>query len=976
MNKSTFLQNIMLFAGLLVVATTGWSQTNPAPQPLPYTQNFDALTHASTTYPAGWQGWTLAEGTGVNPSGATAVRLTPPSADRALTANGSASSDNGNMYNFNGKIGFLNTGSLDLSVALAINTTGRTGIVVNYDIMTIRNPYNGTTNTRINEVILQYRVGTTGNFVNLTGTEYQNNTVTQTGTGVTDPQNLMSRTITLPADANNQSEVQLRLASKQVSGGGSRPSFAIDNVLITGTALPSTNARLQTLILGGRDALALSGLVVTDPVADAGATMFVSNFAGFAGIVITLEHAGAIFTVTRNGVAVTPENLATVALGNGDVVVVRVVAEDGATVRYHKVTLQQEARTLAITLPIGGETYHTGQPVTVNWTSENVANVHLQVFLSGRPEPVAEFMGISAVLGTFTQPLPNGAHGQHFFRLVNAADPTHFVNSPMVTFIDNLAPTIVTLQPANYATGVGTTPTFIILADEDIEPISGKNIRLFRTSDNALIETLAATSLRVVITDYLVRFNFEASLATGTEYHILIDAGAFVDVGNNPLPAIGANQWRFSTHPLICNGDFEVWTDGRPDCWVGGRTNLPAASITQYAPGQSGVSAVTLMRTETSHQRFTTQPTSVVEGRRYNISFWAKGQGQIRTGLFDERTVAFGFFYHPYISLDSGTWQQFTQSITADNTSSIAEFIFSIHSTNAARNHIQIDNVTITEEVVAVNQVANLTALRAGTLGEIYQVTGEVTLTFQQAHRNQKFVQDAGAAILIDDPIGVITTTYSIGDGISTLRGTLSENNGMLILTPIADPGARTSAGNAIVPVVRTLASLTSADQARLVKIMGVRFDATGNFAGGMNYNLTSPEGNGVFRTAFPAADYVGVPIPTVPLNLTALVGQFQTTIQLTARSLADFETATALPGISVSRLLVFPNPFSNYIRVLNIDRASIVRIISSTGRVMKEYVSSEGDLEINTTSLKSGFYILQVITPDGKPIIQRLIKN
>lgn len=1280
MKRFTLLRIIMLFAGLLAVASVGWSQTNPSPQTLPYSQNFDALDSTSTIYPAGWQGWTLATA-----PGATFLLTPPTAADRALTASSTAATTSGNVHNYNGKIGFLNTGSLDLSVALAINTTGRTSIVVNYDIMTIRNPFGTGTpvGDRINEIILQYRVGTTGNFVNLTGTEYQNNTVTQT-TAITTPQNLLPRSIILPAAADNQPVVQLRLASRQVSGVGSRPSFAIDNVVITGTdmggpqpvatpafspnggtfyapmsvtistatenanlfyslvgsegpwtaytapinlsatttlwaraekagmlnssvasavftfpaitevasiaqlrqqavlgtavfritgevlmtygnasrnqkyfqdpdrgaglkiddpsgflttplqpgdgvrnllgtlsnfnnmlqfipiqgqspaarssagnvieALPvtlaqlinpanfftvgalefsnfqgllvrvnslkfeqtgnfnntvsfgevpisdptatlaaiaagpkgalfrveysdldynntpipqnlvhltaivdqrnnvarifarsladfdhnvlSNNARLQTLTLGGRDALPLSGLVVTDPVADAGATMFVSNFAGFAGIVVTPEQTGATFTVTRNGVAVPPGDLATAALQNGDVIVVRVVAENGTTVRIHKVTLQQEARSLAITLPIGGETYQTGQPVTINWTSVNVANVNLQVFLDGRPEPVAEFMDISAALGTFTQPLPNGAHGQHFFRLINAADPTHFVNSPMVTFIDNVAPKTILLIPANNSTSISLSPEFKMEIDERIWPVAGRNIRLHRASDNAIVETLASNSPRVEVLQDDIYFSFETQLAIETQYYIVIDAGAFADAANNLLPAIGENQWRFTTQSLICNGNFEAWTNDRPDCWFGVRTNLPAASITQYAPGQSGLSAVRLVRTETSHQRFTTQPTSVVRGRRYNISFWAKGQGQIRTGLFDERADAFGYFYNPYIALDSGTWQQFTQSVTADNTSSIAEFIFSVHSTNAARNHIQIDNVTITEVVVVVNQVANLSALRAGTLGEIYQVTGEVILTFQQAHRNQKFVQDAGAAIMIDDPTGLITTAYSIGDGISNIRGTLSDNNGMLILTPTADPGVRTSTGNAIVPAVRTLASLASADQARLVKIMGVRFDATGNFAGAMNYNLTSPEGAGVFRTAFPAADYIGLPIPTTPLNLTALVGQFQTTLQLTARSLADFETATALPVIPEGRVLVFPNPFSNHIRVLHLERASTVRIISSTGQVMKEYVSAEGDLEINTSSLKSGFYILQVITPGGKPIIQRLIKN
>ena len=103
--------------------------------------------------------------------------------------------------------------------------------------MTIRNPYDGGANTRINEVTLQYRIGTSGTWTSLTGIEYQNNTTLQT-TAVTTPQNLQSKSITLPVGfVTTRRWFNLRWPSRQVSGGGSRPSFAIDNVSVTGSAL-------------------------------------------------------------------------------------------------------------------------------------------------------------------------------------------------------------------------------------------------------------------------------------------------------------------------------------------------------------------------------------------------------------------------------------------------------------------------------------------------------------------------------------------------------------------------------------------------------------------------------------------------------------------------------------------------------------------------------------------------------------------
>lgn len=217
---------IKLLIFYLLFSVVGWGQTNPAPQSLPYNQDFSALVAASTVYPAGWQGWTVATLPG------TTFKTNAPTADRVLTGSSTAATNSGNVHNYNGKIGYLNSGSLDLSIVLSINTNLRTSVSVGYDVMTLRNPYDGTTNTRINEVTLQYRVGNTGAFTTLTGIEYQNNTTTQT-TAVTTPQNSQTKNIILPAACDNKSEVQIRWISREVSGGGARPSFAFDNINIT-----------------------------------------------------------------------------------------------------------------------------------------------------------------------------------------------------------------------------------------------------------------------------------------------------------------------------------------------------------------------------------------------------------------------------------------------------------------------------------------------------------------------------------------------------------------------------------------------------------------------------------------------------------------------------------------------------------------------------------------------------------------------
>ncbi|MDP2172300.1 MAG: chitobiase/beta-hexosaminidase C-terminal domain-containing protein [Candidatus Cloacimonadaceae bacterium] len=198
---------------------------------------------------------------------------------------------------------------------------------------------------------------------------------------------------------------------------------------------------------------------------------------------------------------------------------------------------------------------------------------------------------------------------------------------------------------------------------------------------------------------------------------------------------------------------------------------------------------------------------------------------------------------------------------------------------------------------IFVSTIAQLRAQPTGT--NVYRLTGEAVLTFKQTTRNQKFVQDATAAILIDDVGGIITTNYNLYDGITGITGTLTTYSNLLQFVPTLNTGAATSVNNVIVPEGRTLASLTSADQSKLIKVLNVSIDATNVNFGTIaeNIDATDPTATLVLRT-FPATNYSGTPIPVNPVNLVCIVGQFGTTMQVSPRFLADFEaTSGGLPS-------------------------------------------------------------------------------
>ncbi|MBK7212178.1 MAG: chitobiase/beta-hexosaminidase C-terminal domain-containing protein [Bacteroidales bacterium] len=160
--------------------------------------------------------------------------------------------------------------------------------------------------------------------------------------------------------------------------------------------------------------------------------------------------------------------------------------------------------------------------------------------------------------------------------------------------------------------------------------------------------------------------------------------------------------------------------------------------------------------------------------------------------------------------------------------------------------------------------VSNIAALRAGVTdgATLYTLTSEAIVTYQRPdnQRNQMYIKDATGAIVVDDLGLTVTNDFNIGDGVTGLTGTLTLFNSLLEFVPTVNPGTPSSTGNAVVPEVRTLASLTSADQAKLVSIPFVSFSTPGNFVASINYPITDASGTGTFRTLFGEADYLVTP--------------------------------------------------------------------------------------------------------------------
>jgi hypothetical protein len=239
MSRISYPPLLLMLALPLALATNVFSQTQPAAQSIPYATDLGSLSHASTTYPAGWRGWAVS----ASPSGSFATGS--PIGDQALIASSSASNATLGVHNYNGKLGLLSGTGVNPGLVLAVNTTGAVDVEVQYTVGTLRDPFNGTTNTRIGSITLQYRVGASGAFTTLSGVNYQNNQTTQIGAGVTTPLNPALRSITLPSACNDKPLVQLRWVLRDVSGVGARPSFFMDDIDISPGALCTENVTIE-----------------------------------------------------------------------------------------------------------------------------------------------------------------------------------------------------------------------------------------------------------------------------------------------------------------------------------------------------------------------------------------------------------------------------------------------------------------------------------------------------------------------------------------------------------------------------------------------------------------------------------------------------------------------------------------------------------------------------------------------------------
>ena len=200
-----------------------------------------------------------------------------------------------------------------------------------------------------------------------------------------------------------------------------------------------------------------------------------------------------------------------------------------------------------------------------------------------------------------------------------------------------------------------------------------------------------------------------------------------------------------------------------------------------------------------------------------------------------------------------------------------------------------------------------------------YTLASLSVVTAIGSQRNQMWIQDAsGAGILIDDPSGVITTGFAVGEHLRKMSGTLSVYDGALQFTPTwnvekAFSGMRVEPLE-LLPEEGFRDERLQALEGRLVSVKDCEFSTTGTFANGYNYTASS-HGQDVFvRIHIWNTDLTGSAIPSGEVMITGIVVANNNHYYISPRFLDDLVEKQEVPCQDLAELLARdPDNYTEY---------------------------------------------------------------
>jgi len=411
---------------------------------------------------------------------------------------------------------------------------------------------------------------------------------------------------------------------------------------------------------------------------------------------------------------------------------------------------------------------------------------------------------------------------------------------------------------------------------------------------------------------------------------------------------------------IVFESNFNSWTGSTPDAWVGSKTNLLPDSLQQSTNAPTyGSYLAGVVNFQGSHRRFTTQGILLEENVPYEVEVWVKGNGNIRTGLYDGDLDGgdFGYSYNDYYEVGSDIVSSFVQTITPDTSSSECELILSVVNGAVELDRVEIRLGDVQEPIPTTIEQIQFTTDAAGEspqLDMFVETAGVVTAVAD----NGFYMQDGSGEW---SGLRVIDSDFEVARGDSVVVvGTVEE---FFACTRINDVITVTVVSNGPVPD----ATILDTNSPNAEGYEGVLVTTTGTC-------ILEPDGNGEWYI-----DDVSGPIQiddemyafaatmNVVYTVTGPVNYAFSAFKIEPRDADDVLFSSGILENSSIAINTYPNPVDDLLTVKHQEKGTVVlNLWDSNGKLVMDSILTSETETVDMSSLSAGQYTLILRTSSG----------
>lgn len=410
---------------------------------------------------------------------------------------------------------------------------------------------------------------------------------------------------------------------------------------------------------------------------------------------------------------------------------------------------------------------------------------------------------------------------------------------------------------------------------------------------------------------------------------------------------------------------FETWTSThKPTDWFGVATNVDSLNVNQYTSStEEGSYAVKLTNTTSGHKRFSTTAVSVTAGQAYNISYYAKGNGSIRSAIYKGATGRYTT-YTAYDSINSTNWIKVDQIVISDTTASTAEFVLSFRYTQSASEDLQIDSFCVTLATtpsVPIHDIQYTTDASGNSpyLGQPVKTGGIVSAVKSGAYWIQNGTGPWSGVYVYDSG-----NSPAIGDSV-TFSAIVDEYYNLTELKSVSSY-IKVSSGHTV-----QVTNITIPDGA-LESYEGVLCKVTNAQCTAMPDTYFEWQiGDGMESLTVGDLIYAYTPVLNTYYDVTGIMDYNFSERKIQPRSAADVTVHNAIDETEISSS-VYPNPASDFVTV-SAGTEGTLKVVDMTGRVVYSTTFSQS-ADVNVSEMEPGVYNVMINGNDGEFAISKLI--